>query len=580
MSFWGPEALDHVEEAIAEVRGAAGVQVLADVLVAVGFGALAGWGAAAVWFAITILLRVIHFAAIGYAERRQATRQTRATLNLLFMSCQYLLLGCMGMIAFFRAGPWAGMAALQIVTGSILFSSHAARKSIHAYVAFVGPLAVHAVILWCIACYFHAPLAVLAGLGVIGLTTLGMSVNIWRLAAASAITERKALLRAEAATAAKSAFVAVISHELRTPISGILAGADEIWKTNAETGTRRNAELIADSGKMMRRLLDDLLDLSKIEAGRMTAEQIDFDLRKLVHDAARFWSPEARRQNLRFRLAGAHALPRWVTGDPTRVRQILNNLFSNALKFTADGAVTLRMAVVPLIDQRVRITLEVADTGQGMNPSQMDRMFQAFDQLSASTARTHGGTGLGLNISRQLAQLMGGDLTASSVEGEGSTFRLTFEAPLGSPVAAPEPAAPELGAARGVRVLVVDDHAINRQAFSLILQSVCEEVVCLADGDEALSALALRPFDVVLMDLNMPRVGGMEATRRLRAADGPNRTTPVIALTASVSPTEADACRAAGMNSFVLKPVEARELIAALNAVLSDEPAASQSAVA
>jgi CheY-like chemotaxis protein len=207
-----------------------------------------------------------------------------------------------------------------------------------------------------------------------------------------------------------------------------------------------------------------------------------------------------------------------------------------------------------------------------MSADEIGRLFQAFDQLQASTARTHGGTGLGLNISRQLAQLMHGDLTAESVEGRGSVFRLTLALAPGTPVVDTAQPDHEAVTPAGVSVLVVDDHAVNRQAFALILRSVCDDVICVVDGEEALEALSLRRFDVVLMDLNMPRLGGLEATRRLRTAAGPNRTTPVIALTASVSPRDVDVCLAAGMNSFVLKPVEAGELIRAVAHVLSPEP--------
>src|SRR5215217_4919417 len=308
---------------------------------------------------------------------------------------------------------------------------------------------------------------------------------------------------AEAAVEAKSAYVAAISHELRTPISAILAGAAELERTAVGGAGKAQARLIGGAGQMMRALLDDLLDLAKIEVGRMEVESMTFDLRAAVNDVMRMWRPQARDKGLRLRLEGANRLPAWVQGDPTRLRQVLNNLISNAIKFTSEGAVTLRITEELTADGAHALSLSVTDTGPGMNPGQVERLFTPFEQLDAGTARKHGGSGLGLAISRELTRLMGGELVVTSAPGQGATFTLKLTlAPAQPPQveAPPEPVQ--------ARVLVVDDHAVNRQAISLILAPLGITPRTAASAEEGLEHLAREPFDVVLMDVYMPDMDG------------------------------------------------------------------------
>lgn len=315
---------------------------------------------------------------------------------------------------------------------------------------------------------------------------------------------------------------------------------------------------------MMRGLLDDLLDLSKIEVGRMEVESGAFDLRALISDAVRMWRPEARAKGLRLRVEGARSLPEWVEGDPTRIRQVLNNLISNALKFTVEGSITLRLSADRAAGDGWALQVAVADTGPGMTPDQVDRLFTPFDQLDAGTARKHGGSGLGLAISRELARLMGGDLTASSAPREGAIFTLALTLP-----AAEAPAAARAPDAVEARVLVVDDHAVNRQAIALVLAPLGIVPETAASAEEGLERLAHEVFDIVLMDVYMPDMDGREATRRLRAEAGPNQTVPVIAITASATERDWEACSAAGMTGHVAKPIDPAQLYAALDAALS-----------
>ncbi|KQY29672.1 histidine kinase [Caulobacter sp. Root487D2Y] len=377
---------------------------------------------------------------------------------------------------------------------------------------------------------------------------------------------------AEEAVAAKSAFVAMISHELRTPISAILAGAARLHSDVPDAASKIHAQLIGDAGAMMRTLLNDLLDLSRLDAGRMAVEQAPFDLRQAMADTLRLWRPDANKKGLRLRVEGAAHLPRWVAGDSMRLRQVLNNLLSNAIKFTERGAVTVRLSTREAGDHLVFEAI-VADTGRGLAEEQLARLFTPFDQLASNVAREHGGSGLGLVISRELARLMGGDLTVTSKPGKGARFRLEVRVE-----AAEAPDARAGGAViEGARVLVVDDHVVNRRAIELVLQSFGIQPTLAESGERALELLHSEVFDVMLMDVYMPGMDGRDATRQLRAADGPNRDIPVIAVTASATAKDWEACHAAGMNAHVAKPIDPSQLHAALSEVL---PAAAARAAA
>nr|WP_232792920.1 ATP-binding protein [Caulobacter hibisci] len=489
---------------------------------------------------------------------------------LVCLAADFLLAVAFGWAAvpLWRTGLPSGAAgAALLLAGSILTALMGAKGSRLGFAATVTP---H------LAYLFLTPLlaggadpgvrAFLAGGGLMALVT----ALVFGWSRHTLVAEREARAAAEirreqavAADAAKSAFVAMVSHELRTPLSAILAGAGEIARASRGQ-SRAKAGLIADAGVMMRALLNDLLDLSKIEAGRMTVESIDFAPRILICDTLRFWRAEARAKGLALRFTGGHRLPRWIKGDPVRLRQVLNNLLSNAIKFTPDGRICVELEVAPRAEGGLLLTLSVTDTGPGLGPEQLQRLFTAYDQLGADTARTFGGTGLGLAISRDLARLMGGDLAAESAQGRGARFILTLPAPVGEEPPAPEPLdAPADGFTDAAAVLVVDDHEINRRTLAQVLEAFGLKVTLAADGETALGLAAATRFDVVLMDVNMPGLDGLDTTRRLRA-DGLNRATPVVAVTGAVSQAEVAACRAAGMQDFVEKPFE----VAALHAVL------------
>lgn len=392
--------------------------------------------------------------------------------------------------------------------------------------------------------------------------TLGAALQAEADAKAEAEQRRH---EAEEAVAAKSAFVAMISHELRTPISAILAGAARLHSEVPDAGSKVHAQLIADAGGMMRALLNDLLDFSRLEAGRMSVEQSAFNLRQALSDTLRLWRPEIAGKGLKLRVTGAATLPRWVSGDVTRLKQVLNNLLSNAVKFTDRGQITVVLSAEPSPD-RVALSIEVIDTGPGIPDAALPRLFTPFDQLNAAIVRQHGGSGLGLTISRQLARLMGGDLTAASAPGRGARFTLTVVLETAEPPRARDDAR----SITGLRVLVVDDHVVNRRAIELILQPFGVDATLAESGEEALALLGAEVFDAVLMDVYMPGMDGREATRILRAGVGPNRDTPVIAVTASATIKDWEACVAAGMSGRVAKPIDPTELFETLAQALAD----------
>jgi signal transduction histidine kinase/CheY-like chemotaxis protein len=561
--------------------------VVAAVVAGLFFG-FTGWLFASVWFAFYCAMQVAEdriYAAPGADPGTflKSPWAYRSTLYLLALNT--LLFSGFGLAEAVTGGSWGVVCACMLCAGAIMNSVVVSHGSRDAFLWQAAPCALF---------YLTAPLFTLAtgapwidACAVImsGALNLMVGATVWsasqrlfdaELEAREELERKKA--EAEAATAAKSAFVAMVSHELRTPISAILAGAAEVEKTS-DVQLRSNGALIADSGRMMRTLLNDLLDLSKIEAGRMSVETIVYDLRSLTLDTLKFWSKEMAKKGVRLRLEGAARLPAWVQGDPTRLRQILNNLFSNAIKFTEEGSITLKLVVQAGEGDQVRVSFEVIDTGPGMSEKQLGRLFTAFEQLGAHTHRTHGGTGLGLAISRDLALLMGGDLSATSTPGEGACFRLVL--PLSTAealVPANAEAEPEV-TSHTLRVLIADDHEFNRRAFTLMLQAVNADITAVEDGQKALEALSAAAFDVVLMDMNMPRMGGLDATRTLRAGGGVNAAVPVIALTAAGGEDDIALCMAAGMNAFVTKPVEGAELFAAIEKVLWPEAEAEPQAL-
>ena len=385
---------------------------------------------------------------------------------------------------------------------------------------------------------------------------LGYAVDAVRLMRGSAKALEKAEAEALEASRAKSAFLAMMSHELRTPMNGVLGLAHALRGTDLDKRQSEYLEMIEQSGHGLMTILNDVLDLSKIEAGKLELEVAPFDIRKLAAQIRLVWSETARLKGLDLTLEVDPETPAWLSGDAARVRQVLMNLVSNALKFTETGHVLVRVG--PAEDG---IVLTVADTGLGMSDEQIGRLFTPFAQGDRSTARRFGGTGLGLAICRQLAQMMGGEIGVVSTLGQGSSFavRLALPAAIALDDIVGTDAALDLA---GVRVLVVDDNAVNQMVARAILEAVGVCVATEADGYTALARLRVEDFDVVLMDVHMPVMDGVEAVRRIRSGEGGRVDLPVVALTADAMVGDAERLLAQGFDDAHPKPIQPAGLLA------------------
>lgn len=381
---------------------------------------------------------------------------------------------------------------------------------------------------------------------------------------------RAAKVAADAANRTKSHFLANMSHELRTPFQGVLGMLQLLDQSSASAQQKDLIGTARESAQHLLTLLNDVLDLSAIEAGRIALTPEPMDLHRLCNEACELMRAQAVTRGLRLQAIIDPRVPRWVLGDPTRIRQILFNLLSNAIKFTPSGEVTLRAAWEGRSDRGEQLKLSVIDTGIGMDPSTQERLFRRFEMGDDTLSRRFGGAGLGLEISRTLGRMMGGDLTASSELGKGSRFDLVVTLPACEPLdqGVPAPAVRPTAAVRPLHVLVADDHPVNRKYLGLVLENLGHSAVLCENGRQALDLVRTGPFDVVLMDVHMPVLDGLATTAAIRALGGPYSQLPVLALTADVMGTMRERAEAAGVSGFLSKPVRIDQLADALvNAV-------------
>lgn len=384
---------------------------------------------------------------------------------------------------------------------------------------------------------------------------------------------------ADRAGQARADFLAVMSHEIRTPLNGILGFAallqDLPLGTPIGPDERDYLGIIAQSGQHLLQLVNDILDFSRLDAGRLTLERTAFDLRGLVRNAIDLLQPEARRKGIELNLHLAADLPLRAAGDPARLRQVLLNLVGNGIKFTETGSVSIDVRMTEDDGALVRVQFRVSDTGIGISPEAMERLFTAFEQADSSISRRFGGSGLGLAISRQLVRQMGGDIGVESRQGHGSTFQ--FDVVLSArrasdrvqPVAVTEVSKTSDQGLTPCRVLIADDNATNRLVATRILERLGHHVTSVENGSEAVSAVQSGSFDLILMDVMMPEMDGLQATSQIRALGGQAGRTPIVGLTANTAPEDLAACLTAGMNGVATKPISAAKLIEAMTEALA-----------
>jgi signal transduction histidine kinase/ActR/RegA family two-component response regulator len=386
---------------------------------------------------------------------------------------------------------------------------------------------------------------------------------------------RAAQAVAEKAAQAKTDFLANVSHEIRTPLNGVIGMAALLAEGAWNESKREDLRTLQDSAHSLLGVLNDVLDFSKLEAGRCQLSLEAFDLRLLLTRVRDLFQSLARQKQLDLHLDLPSDLPDALVGDAARLRQILMNFAGNALKFTERGEVRIFAVVQSRTDRGAKLRLGVSDSGIGIPTSVRRRLFEKFEQADTSMSRQYGGTGLGLAISKRLAELMGGSVGLSSEVGVGSTFWVDVELGLAeSPL--PEAIPQERKARRfSGRVLVAEDNAVNRKLIDRMLHRYGIEPVLVNDGKQALEQLRARRFDLVLMDCQMPLLDGYEATRIWRAEEAPNHRIPVVAITAHAFPQDSARCRAAGMNDYLSKPLEAAAFEAVLARYLKDAPETS-----
>ncbi|MBI1360715.1 MAG: response regulator [Alphaproteobacteria bacterium] len=378
---------------------------------------------------------------------------------------------------------------------------------------------------------------------------------------------------AEAATRAKSEFLANMSHEIRTPMNGVLGMAQSLEADDLTPDQREKVAVILDSGKSLLSLLNDVLDLSKIEAGKLEISPTPGDFLHTMKRTRQLFQAQAEDKGLELLVRHEADFPQRLVYDALRVRQCLSNLLSNGVKFTASGRVEAALSSRAEGGGQRLVCVEVTDTGIGIAPETQAKLFSAFTQADGATTRSFGGSGLGLAISRQLARLMGGDITVASVMGQGSTFRFTFRAMEAAPVAPPgtdpaQPSGERRSSIRGVKVLLADDNAVNRQVIRLFLAPHGCEIFEATNGKETLDRLAMSSVDIVLLDVHMPVMDGKETIRRIRATPQSWRDVPVVALTADAMSGDREKYLDLGMTGYLAKPVDQRELVAKIHRLL------------
>ena len=371
---------------------------------------------------------------------------------------------------------------------------------------------------------------------------------------------------AEAANIAKGRFLANISHEIRTPMNGIIGFLDLLSGTDLDAEQSSYLRYIKSAAEGLLSLINDILDYSRIEADKLQIESIPFNLHMLIDDSISLFVPAACKNGSDLLPFISQEVPRFVKGDPVRLRQVLNNIIGNAVKFTENGQIFVTASVLDSDAEHALLKFEIRDTGIGMSREVVDKLFQAFTQADASTTRKYGGTGLGLAICKSIIEHMEGEINVDSEPGKGSTFSITLRMEKTDiDEGSAEAACSKLDYAKNVSdqsavILLVEDMAANRKLASILLKKLGYKVVCAENGEQAVELCNMNKYDMLLMDCQMPVMDGYEAAKAIKTGNGKNKYTPIIAMTANSSEEDRGVCMAAGMDDFITKPIRLQEV--------------------
>jgi CheY-like chemotaxis protein/nitrogen-specific signal transduction histidine kinase/HPt (histidine-containing phosphotransfer) domain-containing protein len=392
---------------------------------------------------------------------------------------------------------------------------------------------------------------------------------------------QSALMVAREATSAKSAFLAMMSHEIRTPMNAVMGLSSSLQESRLDTEQRHLVDTIYESSNGLLRLLNDILDFSKLDAGKIELETIAFSPAALVDHAVSIVAAKAAEKGLAIRAVTGPDLPGALVGDPARLQQVVLNLAVNAIKFTENGAIEVGARCLQQSADTATIECWVRDTGIGIAPEHLCRLFNEFSQAELSTSRRFGGTGLGLAISKRIVERMQGDIEVASTPGTGSIFTFRVTLPKTDTAALAGAARPSGESdfattlsrlARPLTVLLAEDNGTNQLVFAKMMQGFDVDLTIAADGRQALECARKEAFDIVFMDMRMPAMDGLEATRAIRALGGEWSLIPIVALTANAFPEDVRMCHEAGMNDFVAKPIRKKVLVERMAALLADHP--------
>jgi len=546
----------------AGARASIGVVVFLTGLTTIPLSALLVWAAMYVTGDLTLWIATDP----ANQQRRPLLFRTLRLAATLLSTCAWVTIGGLWWVS---PGDYAKAAGVALIAGVLLYVVRGCHRSLAQMLVSGLPPVAALVCLPFIGGVTMAKVGLFTSLALLVIYAVSSGINAWnghRKLQMTTLALVQKQQEAEAASVAKSEFLANMSHEIRTPLNGVLAMAHVLHRADLPPREKEAAGVICASGEMLERLLSDVLDLAKVEAGQMTLESAPFDAADLTRSVAALCQMRAEEKKVGMEVEIDPAAEGHYLGDTVRVRQVLNNLVSNAVKFTSGGEVRIQLALSP--DGALRFT--VSDTGVGFDPAMKSRLFDRFEQADGSITRRFGGSGLGLAISRRLVEMMDGTLDCDGAPGVGARF--WFELPLAR-AAGPEPAtttlaevASEAARTRELRLLVADDHATNLKVVEIILAGSGVSVTAVTDGQQAVAAHSRQAFDLILMDMQMPVMDGLTAVALIRAAEaaaGAVRT-PIIMLTANASPEHVSAGRAAGADRHMTKPISPAELLSAI----------------